>query len=35
MMTTPDDPADLDEVGPISPVYTDVLSRWVAGVAAG
>jgi hypothetical protein len=35
MMTSPDDPADLDEVGPISPVYTDVLAGWVAGVAAG
>jgi pimeloyl-ACP methyl ester carboxylesterase len=32
MMTVPDDPHDLDEVGPISPVYTDALRRWFVGV---
>ncbi len=32
MMTAPNDPHDLDEVGPISPVYSDALRRWFAGV---
>lgn len=34
-MRVVDDPADLDEAGPVSPVYTDLLLGWAATFRAG